>query len=265
MDKIVKRLKGHKIEVFDDLGENFEETFNRVKLSEKDFVRWNLKNTTYSKDTNEYDILESHIYTVLRRVERVDVPNKKVKTDRPGTSMLLLKPSSIEIARRYKRKDGTLDDHTNTPKKCLISNDIREKFFRTVKEHGHVEHGLHSDRYYLSAQDYPYFDLWKESMMREYQRLSGIDPLKVRKSTKHTTRPIVALGEMAKVFLEKSIEVSEFFEDYIDEEKNALYNGDGKFLQYLDNPLEWFSIYDLLLYLSDAEFEKLASILNIKL
>ena len=266
MDKIVKRIKGHKIQVYNDLDERFEETYNKVRLSEKTFNRWKLENKIYTKDTNEYDLLEKHVYTVLRHAERIEVPNKKVKTDRPGTSMLLLKDSSIEIAHRYKRKDGSYSDTTNTPKKCFISNAIREKFFKVVKEHGHIQEGLYSDRYYLSSSDYPYFDLWKESMMREYQRLSGIDPAQIRKSTKHTERSIDKIANLATNIYDNKLfaSLNEFFSSFIDENYKALYTEDGKFLQYLEDPIEWLTIYNLLFYLSDEEFQKLASILNIK-
>ena len=151
MNKIIEKRKG-KISIYNDFGEQFENTFNKIHTTEEFLKLHNLETSVdYPKNSEEYKFLDNHLKMVNLFSERVEVPNQKVQTDLGGSSMLLRKNQDIEIARRRKNSKGEIDSFTDTPNKCFITNDAREKFFKTVKNFGHIIKGLKADRYILSS------------------------------------------------------------------------------------------------------------------
>lgn len=231
------------ISVYSDKENFFEDTHNKVHISNARMKAWSLLPEVYDKGTPEYDILDKHFKLVNLFAEKIEVPNKKVESDREGTSKLIRKGSVIEIARRYRRKDGTYTNTTKTPNCCYIDNATRDKFFKAVKEHGVIEQTPFGDKYLLTSASGAIFDLWSRAIDLEYARLSGINPTQRRVQTfisvpKECEKEIQEL----RFSLAYSLTFNEGtpLEAYIkrNKTKECVYDIDGIFLQYVEDPVD---------------------------
>lgn len=261
MNKIIEKRKG-KISIYNDFGEQFENTFNKIHATEEFLNLHNLETSVdYPKNSEEYEFLNNHLKMVNLFSERVEVPNKKVQTDLGGSSMLLRKNQDIEIARRRRNSKGEIDSFTDTPNKCFITNDTREKFFKTVKNFGHIIKGLKADRYILSSYDNAtVYNAWSLAMDKEYHRLSGINPRQKRKM------PVEELSEDEICQKDKLLsDILDMRDTKMDKIKPLMkLNQDGtyyydKYGNYIQTSQEEFtvtSMYYVLRYLTFEELKK---------
>lgn len=234
MSLVAEKRKG-KIYVYSDLV-RFEDTYNKVHLPDGKVKELGIVQGEYMEESPLWDFLKNHFIIVNLLSERVEVPDKKVISDREGTSKLIRKGSQIEIARRYKRKDGTFSNTTKTPNVCYIDNHTREKFFKDVKRFGSVVEG---SRYTLTSQSGDIFEAWSKAMDREYTRLSGIPVNIARKRTViEVPRDEIARIDDLRYELSKYLILEDLLGKWVlqDNNRKAYYDIDGLFLQYQDNP-----------------------------
>lgn len=267
--------------------EDFDDTYNEVHLDEdeKAFSCFHLEDL--KKEFDSMTIPESHWMTpelskYLKLVnifaERVEVPNKKIETDRDGSSKLIRHPKdgSIEIAYRAKRKDGTQERFAKSPNTCYISNEDRERFFSDVKNYGSVISGRFGSRYLLMPKDSRYSN-WSNFMDTEYERLSGISVRQKRKQTKitwETTREGEYYRDFKQLisnlfsYVPVSFEVKVFSEAAqkkickIDDSGRAIYDKDGIFLQLLSHPFTVESMDKMISKLTVDELRDFKLIIN---
>lgn len=246
----------------------FEDTYNRVHIPIGREQALNIQIGTYSDTSSEiYLFLEDLFKMVNLFSERIEVPNKKVISDREGTSQLIRKNNSIEISKRYKRKDGTFTNSTSSPNICLIDNATREKFFKVVKEDGKIILGKYRDRYILTPQSGEVYETWSKSMDREYFRLSGINP---RACRQHTIIEVNKSDrdeyDYLRLDLLKRLDfsVGTPLEKYLirDKFKKCVYDIDGLFLQYLEDRVDAEKMIQVLSKISLSELKLLKESLN---
>lgn len=257
--------------------EEFEDTYNLVHVSGKWLNSLGLDTGCITKSHRLYPEFLEYFKLVNIFNDRIEVPNKKIKTDRDGTSKLIRHPKddSIEIARRQRRKEG-FEETASSPNTCFITNADREKFFRDVKQYGKIIPGKVGSRYFLFPQS-PTYSFWSKLMDNEYIRLSGIDFKKKRKQT---------------IIEPKTIKEAEYYKDYknlinhlfceipaslelnifceaaenglckISKNKEAIYDKDGIFLQMTCFPIETEAFNKILNKLEISEIRVLKTILN---
>lgn len=258
MSLVAEKKKG-KIYVYQDLV-RFEDTYNKVHLPDGKVKELNIVPGEYTEESSLWEFLKNHFIIVNLLSERIEVPNKVVISDREGTSKLIRKGSQIEIARRYRRKDGTFSNTTKTPNVCYIDNSTREKFFKDVKQHGSI---IADYRYILTAQSGTIFEAWSKAMDREYTRLSGIPVNAIRKRTivevpKREQDRIDSL----RCDLSKYLTLEDLLGTWVlqDSSQKAYYDIDGLFLQYQDNVCSQENVFKALCKVPIKNLEDLARV-----
>ncbi len=258
MSLVAEKRKG-KIYVYSDLA-RFEDTYNKVHIPDGKVKELGIVRGEYTEESPLWDFLKNHFIMVNLLSERVEVPDKKVISDREGTSKLIRKGSQIEIARRYKRKDGTLSNTTKTPNVCYIDNHTREKFFRDVKQFGSIVEG---SRYTLTSQSGDIFEAWSKAMDREYTRLSGIPVNIVRKRTViEVPRDEIVRIDDLRYELSKYLTLEDLLGKWVlqDNNRRAYYDIDGLFLQYQDSPCLRENVFRALCKVPISNLEDLARV-----
>lgn len=258
--------------------QEFEDTYNKVHMDVDFFKSLQIDSSVIPKSHWLYPELSHYMDLVNIFTEKVDVPNKRVETNKLGTSKLVRHPNSgnIEIAYRAKKKDGTQEKFATSPNTCYITNEDRERFFADVKSGGRILAGEHGSRYMLCEGDVAY-TFWSEFMDREYISLSGIDFKKKRHQTKivpeskreetyiEDYRSLIChlFGELTIQFEIKVFsEMAEQGLCKLSREKEALYDKDGFFLQLTKYPTRTDSFDKILSKLTVDELRKVKTILN---
>lgn len=130
---------------------------------------------TVISDEQQYERAKEVMFRVNKDNLEERIPSKRVRTDRPGTSKLLLSQDrlKITICRRKLHKDGSAEEYTKSPGVCYIDNATREKFFRDVKSTVGPVSSRFGTEYSLYSYQGKIFDDWKNYMLKEYLRLCG--------------------------------------------------------------------------------------------
>lgn len=239
---VVEKIK-NTFKVYEDTSK-FEDTYNKVHIPIGRKHALNIQVGTYSNASSEVYLFFEDLFKMTNLFsERIEVPNKKVISNREGTSQLIRKNNIIEISKRYKRKDGSYTNSTSSPNICLIDNTTREKFFKAVKEYGKIIMGKYRDRYILTSQSGQIYESWSEAMDREYFRLSGINPKAYRQHT------IIEINKSDRdkydrlrlnLLKKLNFSIGTPLEKYLIRDKlnRCVYDIDGLFLQYLEDPVD---------------------------
>ena len=269
MNILALKKEKNKIQIL-RVSEDFQDTYNLVHVYGAPFTPSILSIKEVLKDHKLYPVLSAHFLLVNLFLERIEVPNKRVVTDRPGTSKLIRKKdhSFIEIAYRRKNKAGEYEKTACSPNTCYIDNELRERFFRAVKRHGVVESGKYGDRYALFDGDQTFAE-WSMFMDKEYTRLSGIDHMKQRKETKlsysgkelfewkERLESLSTLFEYVmpsrEVLLFQKLSELGFCE--VNESSICLYDRDGFFIQYFEDGITYENFMKLFRKLTSSELE----------
>lgn len=253
-----------------------QDTYNWAQVSRNWLDEIGFDYKTATKDDKIYQELSKHFKLVNLFAERIEVPNKPVFTDVPGTSKLIRNKegSFIEISYRRKKKDGTQETKAMSPNTCYISIADREAFFSDVKLFGSVERGRFGDRYLLYKTDQA-FGKWSVFMDKEYSRLSGIAFKTIRKVTKpaFTAEELYRRDSLWSTIIKwltflsnyrtsklisffKELEVSGFCK--LNSTSEVLYDIDGIFIQYLypkQKALDYVNIRNMLFKLKTDELK----------
>lgn len=275
MNILALKKEKNKIQIL-RVPEDFQDTYNLVHVYGAPFTPSILSIKEVPKGHKLYPVLSAHFLLVNLFLERIEVPNKRVVTDRPGTSKLIRKKdhSFIEIAYRRKNKSGEYEKTACSPNTCYIDNDLRERFFRAVKRHGVVESGKYGDRYALLRGDQTFVE-WSNFMDKEYTRLSGIDHLKQRKQTEilysgsdlqkwnSLIEELSYIFEFIRLDQETALfhELSEEGLCKLAENAICLYDKDGCFLQYFEDGVIYENFMKLFKKLTMPELYKAKKIM----
>ena len=177
MEYRLSKLKSSKLEIVKYLVE-FDDTFSSIHIRDFYLNKYNLTPPCIITKADSPDVfkeLNDLITNVNLFKDRDEVPNKRVKTDRPGTSKLIRSKdkSKIEICYRVKKKSGEYESMATSNNTCYIDIETRERFFRDSKLVGPHRDVYGKDHYIIRYGD-PKFKYWSEFMDREYSRLAGI-------------------------------------------------------------------------------------------
>lgn len=219
-----------------------------------------------------YKVLSDLVTEINIFKPREIVPNKKVKTDVPGTSKLIRSKdkSKIEIAYRVRNKSGKLEEYATSNNTCYISIARRELFFKHSKAAGYPIIDSRGHAHYLLKVGNPRFKEWSDFMDQEYLRLAGVDPPKRRKNH------FVAVGEELVWLIYSETEPGTDLEIYrelakegyckFNDKKTSIYDKDGYWIcrtdEYINKDPEGYVLGRIVEWLSPSEVKDVCKILK---